>query len=920
MVKSRLQATRIPALFVKCNMPVCVAGELDPNTHQPYNIAAIYAGCSRPPAHLAAQLAAQQPSADPADADQPCSSSQPAATPGKPRVGLSRRHAGHSGGAARRMSGAGVAGASGGARSGGAGGLSGGLKKRASLGIAKYFQKPATAAAGAGGGHAVAPVTTGVHRAASALAGAAAQAAAAPVAPSIRQSVADAISALEQRLQHRKQQQAEVQQVQRQPLQDDEAVEHGLHDEAFALPPAKRHRSCGDVTAAGASAAAANAAATAASADDSEGAGAAAYVLQQGLPQSGFSMESSQPAGSGSLGLPGMSQSPAVGGSMSLGLGSSGVPAGSSAGPESMPSLQEPGAGLSSDPSLLYGSLDGACSQQPRSRGAAVSALTALFGPAGGSFGRGVAGIPGDAAVAAGAWDAQFSGGSGGGSGGVPGGYFSEAELGGSGLLSSGSDLGASMDGCGSSSGLSLGSLGGGSSGGGPAVLDGAASVSFGMEGGQGCGPATPSDAGAGSNAFKHLQQSLRAALRKPSQPQQQQPAPPAAGRSSFFSQQQQQQQEPAHAARRHSRFREQWLQDDSDEGLMNSQGLLSKRLPTGVSSLQDSPDDPFAAQTDGQQRALTAAQREPAGDGDALFEKLQRPATQQQQRPKTGLQRPQTGLHLSDSSGPSSSGTTSNDENADGADALEQLGMAHVKQYARLAHKVVKSVAKQQQGQQQYQHQQQAPLSPKMSLLNTQLQSQPGAMQQRRQHTAAGHDGGRAAATAGPASNQRARQKIESSTGGLHGRGKAGKAAGASTGSFAEKLSQLRYDPSMFVNLDDHQQQRQQREQEEQQDLGLEAADDALPGPVARQAGMFGRGAGAAAAARKPFKAPWLAAAAAADSPSLSDVLGAGGGEAGAEFGAFADFAMAGIGAGGPVAGKRANGMRRRGAQFKLR
>jgi hypothetical protein len=445
------------------------------------------------------------------------------------------------------------------------------------------------------------------------------------------------------------------------------------------------------------------------------------------------------------------------------------------------------------------------------------------------------------------------------------------------------------------------------------------------MEGGQGCGPATPSDAGAGSNAFKHLQQSLRAALRKPSQPQQQQPAPPAAGRSSFFSQQQQQQQEPARAARRHSRFREQWLQDDSDEGLVNTQGMLLEDLPAGLNSLQDSPDDPFAAQTDGQQRhqqrPLTAAQHKPAGDGDALFEKLQRPATQQQQRPKTGLQRPQTGLQLSDSSGPSSSGTTSNDENADGADALEQLGMAHVKQYARLAHKVVKSVAKQQQGQQQYQHQQQAPLSPKMSLLNTQLQSQPGAMQQRRQHTAAGHDGGRAAAAAGPASNQRARQILESSTGGLHGRSKGGKAAAAGTGSFAEKLSQLRYDPSMFVNLDDHQQQRQQREQEEQQDLTLEAAaEDVLLGPVARQAGMFGRGAGAAAAARKPFKAPWLAAAAAADSPSLSDVLGAGGGEAGAEFGGFADFAMAGIGAGGPVAGNRANGLHRRGAQFKLR
>jgi hypothetical protein len=286
-------------------------------------------------------------------------------------------------------------------------------------------------------------------------------------------------------------------------------------------------------------------------------------------------------------------------------------------------------------------------------------------------------------------------------------------------------------------------------------------------------------------------------------------------------------------------------------------------------------------------------------------------------QRPQAHTQQQlQPALQLSDSSDHSSgSGTTSNDENADGTAALEHLGIGHVRHFAKLAHKAVNTVAKQQQ------QQQQQPLAPRIGLLNT--QPQPVALHQhhqQQQHPGAsqGVDGlATAAATAG----NRARPQLGLSKVGLVGGRTAakGKVANSSTGSFAAKLAGLRYDASMFVPLD-----QQQRQQPQDQDAitGL-----ALPGNTVRQTGMFGRS-DTAAAARKPFKAPWAAAAAAAeaDSPSLSDLLQseepeAAAGNAAPSFGAFGDFACAGAGRVNRVGGtQKAKGRGKRGAVFGLR
>jgi hypothetical protein len=320
---------------------------------------------------------------------------------------------------------------------------------------------------------------------------------------------------------------------------------------------------------------------------------------------------------------------------------------------------------------------------------------------------------------------------------------------------------------------------------------------------------------------------------------------------------------------------------------------------------LQDSPDALWDDQEHGKllQQLRSNAQRQEeaaAAAGDAAAGAA---TTVQRQRLKTPLL-------LSESSDPSSS-TVSNDENAEGADALDHLGITHVRQYAKLAHKVVKTVAKQQQ--------QHVPLAPRMGLLNTQAQQRPDSSAQQRQHIAGGLEDAEdaaadaAAAAAGPTFN-RMHMQLGLSKGGLNSSKRGAKAqAGAGTGSFAAKLAELRYDASMFVPLDQHQQQRQQREQEE----GLAEVDGAMQGTAGqpRVGGMFGRGATAAAAARKPFKAPWLAAQ--ADSPSISNVQQLGQpAEAGIDFGAFGDFACGG---GGGGATKRV-GAKNRGATFGLR
>jgi hypothetical protein len=494
-------------------------------------------------------------------------------------------------------------------------------------------------------------------------------------------------------------------------------------------------------------------------------------------------------------------------------------------------------------------------------------------------------------------------------SGGCGEGYFSQpGERGSSGLLGSGSDLGGSLDGCGSSSGLSLGALGGRSVG--PTVLDGTTSVSFGDTDEQDYAAAATDLGGFGTGGdagFQHLQQCLRAGLRKPREQHGSAAADP--GRSSFFNPPKQQQQAPMSTARRHSRFRAQLLHggpSDAADVLQSSPEDSAADLQA-MPVLQDSPDRSLWDDQEHrqllQQLQSNAQQQE---DAEAAPEDTAAGAATALQR-----QRLKTPLLLSESSDPSSS-TISNDENAEDADALDHLGITHVRQYAKLAHKVIKTVAKQQQ--------QHVPLGPRTGLLNMQAQQRPDPAQQRQQHIAGGLEDGEVAAytataaAAAPTLNVMHMQ-LALSNEGLNSSTRGAKApAGAGTGSFAAKLAELRYNASMFVPLDQHQQQRQQREQEE----GVEEVDRALQGTAGqhRVGGMFGRGATAAAAARKPFKAPWLAAQ--ANSPSSRDMQQLGQtAEAGSGFGAFGGFACGGGGSGG--AAKRVD-TKKRGAKYGLR
>jgi hypothetical protein len=755
-----------------------------------------------------------------------------------------------------------------------AGAASGASKKRAFLGIARFFQKspPAAAAAAAGGsdGNQAAAAPT--------QAGAGTQ--------GIKHSIAKAITTLGQQLQQRhQQQQAEKEQLlqqltQQQQQQQQQDASAGAADfEAFGLPPAKRHRSSGSLASANADAAAA------AAASDSDALAAAADAgaeADQALHQS--TPKCDPPGSSGGWELLGGFQSPAINASMSLGCGSGDV----------LASGDSADAGPSqADPSFLCSSSDGLGSQAPRAKGAAVSALSALFGPTAGGFGssQGLGDMPwGGSQPLSGAglqepggsWDMQFNGSSGGGGGG----YFSQpAEFGSSVLLGSDCELGGSSIGCGSSSGLSFGSLGVGS--GAAAVPEGAASVSFGNANGQDEDVAAAG--AAGSNAsFKHLQQSLRAGLRWQQEQQQQPAATVEPGRSIFFSSTQQQLQAPTSRGRRHSRFKEQLLRGASPDA--------------GADLLQQGLDDldgcPVPDLQEGSPEGLWEDEQE-----QLHLQRLRlQSGVRQQQAAEGGTQgavgasqhvRLSTPLLLSDSSDPSSCTTTSNDENTDASGALEHLGITHVRQYAKLAHKVVRTVAKQQQ------QQQQAPLATRTGLLNSQVQPRP--------HTAAAAT----QAAAAPATTGRVRVQVGLSK----GRGRKG-TAGA--GSFAAKLAELRYDASMFVPLDEHEQQRRQREQEEAE--GQQEEEDLLHETAAAEQprGMFGRqGVASFAAARKPFKAPWLGnKAAAAGSPSLSDVLQVSEpavSDGTPDLGLFGDFAC---GVGG---GKRV-GAQKRGTKVGLR
>jgi hypothetical protein len=805
------------------------------------------------------------------------------------------------------------------------------------MGIAKYFQKPlVAAAAGTGAGAGVcAAAGAAADTALGAVGSAAHSAPAAPAGQSIKQSIAMAMNTLGQQLQQRQQQQqadkeqllqelTQQRQLQQQQQQQQEDSQAGLLDDVPALPPAKRHCSTGDLAAA--------AAAAADSADLAAGGTDAGQgdTLEQSMP----GLPASLPGSSSSLGLSDRFKSPALDASMSLDLSSAGFPAGcSSGGADARTSQPGPHSLCGSDPSFLCGSSDGLGSQPRPGKGAAVSALSALLAsttaaPAAGGLRYGSTGADGcwggsQLQMDAGAgrlgtpdgasWDLPGSSGG--------GGYFSQpAECGGSsgmfGNGSSGSDLGCSLDGCGSSSGLSLGVPGGSSGPGGAAVLAGTASMSFGEADGQ--DGELAATAGIGSNAsFRRLQQCLNTGFKQPRQ-QQQAGAAGDPTKSSFFSQQQ-----PLlpgstlgntlgstlrSKARRHSRFKEQLLRGaDADADAVAAE----------LDSLQDSPDlEDIAGLQDTQQPARQQPQQHHMpGTRD---EQQQHVAGGQDatQRIQAHTQQLQPALLVSDSSEHSSgSGSTSNDENADGTAALEHLGIGHVRHFAKLAHKAVKTVAKQQQ--------QHAPLAPRTGLLNTQPQpAEPQQQQQQQQQHLGARDcaGGLATAAAASAGN-RARPQLGLSKSGLTGRTAAkGKAAGGGTGSFAAKLAGLRYDASMFVPLD---QQRQQQSQDEDALAGL-----ALPGGMGRQAGMFGRS-DTAAAARKPFKAPWPAAAAsggsAPDSPSLSGLLqseepGAGAGNAAAGFGAFGDFACSGANRVSRVGGMQKANVHKRGAVFGLR
>lgn len=826
-------------------------------------------------------------------------SSGAAAAAGKPRVGLSKRHAGQSSG--RRLSGA--AAASGGARSGGgrpATAASGGSRKRSSLGIARYFQTPAAAGPSSQTGRDAA--ATQPHLAAAAPGDNA-------FAPQggIQRSIAQAMSTLGQQLQQRQQQQQEEKQQllqqltsQRQHQQQEEqqfgaarqqpssvlGLDGAAADGAFCLPPAKRHRSSGDVDP--------DAAAAAVGAADIDGfAAAGAQDLSLPIP----SLQRSTAGEDLSVGAG------ADDASMSLGLGSSAALAeGSSSGAE-LGASQQGGGLLLDSPSILCSSggdaLQAVCGAR-RSRGAAVSALSALFTGTTAGFGAALGDSidPGTGhawgssqpllgSVEAGpdAWELPMNGS-------TAGGVTSQAaDLDSIGLLGNGSDTGGSLDGCGSSSGLSFGQLGTSSA----ALPDGTASVSF----DQADGAAVDGDAaavgsvGGCSSSFKRFKQCLRAGTSQGQQlPPQQQETPMELTRSSFFSQQQQ-----PRTARRHSRFREQLLRSTAD--------LLTTDSPDAAAA------DGFDMLHDDQQQqpeALALPRNHAAMcNAGAVLSGTQ---ARQQQR---------LSVHVSDSSEPSSgSGSISNDENADtAADAagLEHLGITHIRKYAKLAHKVVKTVAKQQLQQQQH-----APLAPRPGVLNTQPQS---AAQQLKQApgqldstaTAADGLGGSAAAPA-----HRMRLQLGLSRGGLlSGRkGPKAKGAAAGTGSFAAKLAGLRYDASMFVPLE----QGAEEEEEEEGVLAAAAAEEVPEVCV--------RGSTAAAAARKPFKAPWLpgaatgcpsssdddlrvtdATAAPTDRPGKRDRTAAVG------FGAFADFACDDDSAGGVT---RRGVVQKRGAAFTWR
>jgi len=812
-----------------------------------------------------------------------------AAAAGKPRVGLSKRHAGQSGG--RRLSGA--AAASGGARSGGgrpATAASGGSKKRSSLGIARYFQMPAAAGPSSQTGRDTA--ATQPH-----LAAAAPGDAALTPQGGIQQSITQAMSTLGQQLQQRQQQQQEEKQQllqqltsQRQHQQQEEqhfdarqqpsralTVDGAAADGAFCLPPAKRHRSSGDVDP--------GAAAAVGAADIDGYAAAGAQDLSLPTP-------SLQPSTAREDLFVGAGADDA---SMSLGLGSSAALAEGSSSGADLGASQE-GGGLLDSPSILCSSggdaMQAGCGAR-RSRGAAVSALSALFTGAGFGAALGDSIDPGtghawgssqpllgsvEAGSDPGAWELPMNGS-------TAGGFMSQAaDPDSTGLLGNGSDTGGSLDGCGSSGGLSFGQLGTSSA----ALPDGTASVSF----DQADGAAFDVDAagvggvgGCSSSSLKRFKQCLGGDTSQGRQQQQQQETPMELTRSSFFSQQQQ----PS-TARRHSRFREQLLRSTAD--------ILTTDSPDAAAA------DAFEMLHDQQQQQqpgeLTLPRNHAAMcDAGAVLSGTQ---ARQQQR---------LSVHVSDSSDPSSgSGSISNDENADtGADAagLEHLGITHIRKYAKLAHKVVKTVAKQQLQQQQH-----APLAPRPGALNTQPQP---AVQQLKpapgqpDSTATAADGLDGSAVA-PA--HRMRLQLGLSRGGLlSGRkGPKAKGAAAGTGSFAAKLAGLRYDASMFVPLE-----QGGEEEEEEGTLAGAAAEEEL----------CVRGSTAAAAARKPFKAPWLPAAATgcpsssdddlqvadatattADRPGRRDRTGAVG------FGAFADFACDDDSAGGVV--------QKRGAAFTWR
>jgi hypothetical protein len=276
-----------------------------------------------------------------------------------------------------------------------------------------------------------------------------------------------------------------------------------------------------------------------------------------------------------------------------------------------------------------------------------------------------------------------------------------------------------------------------------------------------------------------------------------------------------------------------------------------------------------------------------------------------------------------------SSGGSSSNDENAEPADAGDIHSIAHIRQYAKLAAKVVNKVHKQQEQQCTQQQQQR---------VATQQQVSPLGLSGSAANTAAAAAGGGAQQRPGQVAAQR---HLRSSSNSSRGKG-TGKGGSGSKGQPRKSLTHLyamRYDPDLlFVPekplADDAAALEEaataaapaaeaagELMQDADSDVELigEGLGSGSSGPFGQQprraSSMLGRrlGGGSSSSSRggiaaRPFKAPWAATADADSSLGVDDAAADGG------FGAFGMFACGGGGesGAGTLAGAKRGGSKR--------